>query len=132
MLCSQLKTTILIIPPEKFPVTPYIMTIERIVNFSQTSLPPTKLELLCNTAALKIIDAAISYVPFILLSYFSKHKILDQWFSRWNWDSDHTHHFNLYIEWDKQERLNLNNEVLKILISAYIRIFYHLIQCYPH
>ncbi len=132
MLCSQFKTTILIVPPEKIPIDPYIMIIKQAVKLSQTSLPSTQLELLCTTAALKVLDAATRYVPFILLSHFPKHKIMEQWFKRWNWDLNKPHYFNLYIEWSNQERLNLSDEILKMLVSAYIHIFYQLIQHYLH
>ena len=131
LLCGQVKAAVFAAPAEALPVDPYIMTIERVAEFGQTSLAPDQLEILRAAAVLRVLGAVPGQPTAQLPAESPKRRILEKWFRLWDWDQERLDHFADYGRWGERERLALSDEVLKMLVGLYIRISGRLAAHYP-
>ncbi len=131
LLCDQVKNAILKARPDSLPVDPYIMTINRVVEYGAIRLTPEQLHLLRVSAVLKVLGSGGSQQVFILPQSSPKWEILQSWAGAWGWHEERLDHLLDYGLWPERERLNLGAELLSMLSSVYIRIAQHLIKHYP-
>ena len=131
LLCAEVKAVVFQASEADLPIDPYVMTIERVTGFGQTSLTPIQLELLRSAAVLKVLGSMPGRPAAPLPLGSPKRRILEKWLSLWGWPPERLDHFAAYGLWTEWERLELNHEVLHTLVSLYIRIANHLTSQYP-
>ena len=131
LLCHQVKEAILTADESALPVDPYVLTIERVVNYGGGQLTPEQLDLLRTSAVMKIMGTAITQPGLLTSPDSPKRQILDKWISDWGWDDSRVNRLFHYKRWPERERLHLGGELLRMLASIYIRISQYLLQHHP-
>ena len=131
LLCNQVKEAVFKAAPEALPVDPYILTINRVVEYGALRLTPEQLHLLRVSAVLKVLGSGASKLVFELPANSPKRDILLSWAQSWGWHEERLAHLLDYNTWPERERLHLGMELLRMLSSVYIRIAQHLIKHYP-
>jgi len=125
------KEAILTAPRSALPVDPYVMTIERVVEYGAGQLTPEQLDLLRTSAVMKIMGTAITQPGLLTSPDSPKKQILDKWVASWGWDNSRLDRLFHYKRWPERERLQLGGELLTMLASIYVRIAQYLLQHHP-
>jgi adenylate cyclase class 1 len=127
-LCAQVKEAVL--QATDLLVDPYVLTIERVINFGQTSLTPVQLELVRAAVVLKVLGVATDQ-PDLGPRSAHKRRFLEERLDLWGWPPERLEHFAAYGLWTEWERLELSREILQTLVRLYVRIAGHLTSRYP-
>ncbi|MDY6851945.1 MAG: class I adenylate cyclase, partial [Thermodesulfobacteriota bacterium] len=126
-LCDMIKKAIVSAPKNELPIDPYILTISRVLDFSQKNLDPKALGLVRLSAYYKIRG------PFTPQSGTDTRKVrlLDELASEWGWPVSRVKHANNYSSWPERQRLALGQRMKSLLFYLYSRIAKRLLADYP-
>lgn len=131
LLCNQVKEAIFSARAEQLPVDPYIMTIDRVLDYGAARLTPVQLDLLRIASALKVIGSGGGPAAFAMPENSPKWRLLEKWAEDWGWDQGRVTRLADYSAWPQREKLALSGDLLNMLTSVYIRIARHLMTAHP-
>ena len=135
-LCYDVKQAILTTNVHGTPTDPYIITIERVMDYGARWLTVRQLDLLRVSVVLKILGAReCNFTPSPQDS--PKTKALLKWTQAWGWEPDRLKHLIAYNSWAEREKFGLDECVLNAITSIYARISqciltHHKDQVNPH
>ena len=120
-LCYDVKQAILTTDVRDMPTDPYIITIERVMDYGAKWLTIKQLDLLRVSVVLKILGARESHVvPYLENS--PKTKAILKWTDQWGWEPDRLKHLMAYSSWSEREKFGLDESALTAITSIYARI----------
>ncbi|HHF43525.1 MAG TPA: hypothetical protein ENL38_07400, partial [Candidatus Aminicenantes bacterium] len=128
LLCDQLKEKILSSPKDQLPIDPYILTIRRVLDYSQKSLPIEDLDLIRTSIYFKL------YSPLgatTLDKNSLKVRFLEELIKDWGWSQTKVRQMEHYHEWPESRKLALGEEVNNLLRNLYTRISNRLRADFP-
>ncbi|MDR2442444.1 MAG: class I adenylate cyclase [Deltaproteobacteria bacterium] len=133
LLCDLVKSEIINNPYSMTSVDPYIITIDRVIDFGSKNLSPEHLELLRTASVLKVLGLTGKPGEVLRSGIISpsKLRVLTKWMDEWGWPPDRVGHLAAYDQWTERERLRLGNDILMMLLGIYMRISSHLITRFP-
>jgi adenylate cyclase len=128
MLCDQVKAAVLSAREEDLPVDPYVMTIQRVRDYSRGQFHHRALDLLRMSIFFKIRGAfyASRSAPDSPKARFIQDLIQD-----WGWDEAQVEHLKNYASWPERDKLALGQELKTLLFTLYSHIAQKLMDEYP-
>ncbi|MDR1084380.1 MAG: class I adenylate cyclase [Deltaproteobacteria bacterium] len=132
LLCDIVKEKILLNTDPDIPVDPYIITVDRVIDFVSRKLSRQQLNLVEEAAVLKVLGRAQSSRPLPDLNGNDpKSRVLAKWIREWHWPEEKLIHLYNYDRWSNREQLNQGQELLKLLFSCYMIIANTLMTHFP-
>lgn len=128
LLCDMIKKAIVSAPKNELPIDPYILTIRRVLDFSEKNLDPRALGLVRLSAYYKVRGALN---PSQSSQDTRKTRLLDELTSEWGWPVNRVTHTNNYSSWPERQRLALGQRMKSLLFDLYSRIAKRLLADYP-
>jgi adenylate cyclase class 1 len=132
LLCNTVKQEIILNENPNLAVDPYILTVERVIDFGATKFSQEHLDLIRDAAILKVLGLTGKQDPSdTQLEDPVKFGVISRWIKEWGWTSDRLTHLLDYNNWSDRERLTQGNELLLLLFSIYMDISNHLMTQFP-
>jgi adenylate cyclase class 1 len=160
LLCDIVKEEIIKNTDPEIAVDPYIITVERVINFGLKTLSHEELDLLRDAAILKVLgltgksngerkdnsdsnsngadlpecDATVKAeldIAELNSTGTIKERVLSRWIKEWKWTPARLIRLLNYDNWSDRERLDQGHELLILLFSIYMRISNGLIILFP-
>ncbi|MDR1395745.1 MAG: class I adenylate cyclase [Deltaproteobacteria bacterium] len=132
LLCDIVKKRILYGDPAELPVDPYIITVERVIDFVSRKLSQDQVDLVEEAACLKVLGRSAGEADLTRLDCQDpKKRILAKWIKEWNWTPEKFRHLGSYDKWSNLEQLSQVNELIKLLFSCYMIIANTLMTQFP-
>ena len=128
LLCDALKRTVLSARPEDLPIDPYLLTIRRVLAFSQDRLKSLELDLVRLSAFLKVKGPSDTRRPD---NESPKARVLDELISGSGWRKSRIDHLLNYSSWPEREHLDLGAEIKNFLLKLHLKIAGRLLADYP-
>ena len=128
LLCDQVKAAILTADPDSLPIDPYLMTIRRVLDYTDRRLDKIR-ELVRICIWFKLLPP---FDPVKPVSMGLKEPVLKELAGQWGWTSEKMDDFKKYSLWPMQRKLALGEEVKALLLDLYSRIASILRSSYPN
>ncbi len=118
LLCDQVKAALNDTPPDELPVDPYVMTIKRVLGYTEERLPQSlELVRICSWFKLQT-----PFEPQKLKKEDKKRQLLNKLIVEWGWDEKHVSDLDNYRNWSVKRRLDLGEEIKSFLLDLYSTI----------
>ena len=127
LLCDQVKKAVFKAGPDDLPVDPYLMTIRRVLAFSEKILPE-RLDLLRRAVWFKLRAPDDQGRPS---PKDPKGPILEGLAHEWGWSQDRIEDLYQYPFWAESRKLRLGEDTKALLLDLYSRIAARLRTDYP-
>jgi adenylate cyclase class 1 len=132
LLCDEVKAQVFALKDGDPPVDPYIVSLDRIVDFVSRRLSPKQRDLVEEAAVLKILGFSSDYA---LGSGHKlpepKQRVLDKWLKAWDWPPEKLERLKAYDGWPSREKTAQAQELIKLLFSCYMRVANNLMTHFP-
>ncbi|MDR0548301.1 MAG: class I adenylate cyclase [Deltaproteobacteria bacterium] len=137
LLCDEVKAKIFASNPleendEIWPVDPYIVTVDRVVDYVSRRLSPKELDLVEEAAALKILGLASGGGLAVEQGLAEpKRRVLEKWLKAWDWPPAKLKRLEDYDNWPARDKNAQAQELIKLLFRCYMIIANNLMTHFP-
>lgn len=128
LLCDMLKKTVLTAHSDDLPIDPYVLTIRRVLSFSQKRLKPLEHDLVRLSAFLKVLGPSATQR---LEDDNPKNVLLKELINGSGWRKSRIENLYNYSSWPEREQLDLGEQIKSFLLDLHLRIARRLLTDYP-
>jgi adenylate cyclase len=132
LLCDVVKAKVFSSDEADLPVDPYVIAVDRVIDFVSRRLSSKQLDLVEEASVLKILgyssDGLLGQGPGPL---DLKSRALNRWIKDWGWTSGKLDRLLHYDDWPNRDKAEQAQELIKLLFSCYMIIANNLMTHFP-